>query len=174
MKVKVAQPCPTLWPHGLRPVRLLCPWNSPGRNTGVGCPSLLRGIFLTQRSAQVSHTAGRFSTGWATHVNQSTPQGWGCSNSLLVIPPVCPLAHPSCTHTRIPRREGDFITTACSGFRWGWMQTQAGGVRADGHPAGAGLLPLSDPGDLSPLWHPSHTALIPHLALTAWCFSRVS
>ena len=23
--------------HGLQPARLLCPWNSPGKNTGVGC-----------------------------------------------------------------------------------------------------------------------------------------
>ena len=30
--------------------RLLCPWDSPGRNTGVGCQSLLQGIFLTQVS----------------------------------------------------------------------------------------------------------------------------
>ena len=37
-----------LQPHGLQPSRLLCPWNSPGKNTGVGCPSLLQGIFLTQ------------------------------------------------------------------------------------------------------------------------------
>ena len=29
---------------------LLCPWDSPGRNTGVGCHVLLQGIFLTQRS----------------------------------------------------------------------------------------------------------------------------
>ena len=28
--------------------RLLCPWNSPGKNTGMGCHSLLQGIFLTQ------------------------------------------------------------------------------------------------------------------------------
>ena len=28
----------------------LCPWDSPGKNTGVGCHSLLGGIFLTQRS----------------------------------------------------------------------------------------------------------------------------
>ena len=25
-----------LQPHGLQPTRLLCPWNSPGKNTGVG------------------------------------------------------------------------------------------------------------------------------------------
>ena len=30
------------------PVRLLCPWNSPGKNTGVGCHFLLQRIFLTQ------------------------------------------------------------------------------------------------------------------------------
>ena len=34
--------------HGLKPARLLCPWNSPGKNTGVGCHSLLQGIFPTQ------------------------------------------------------------------------------------------------------------------------------
>ena len=28
--------------------RLLCPWNSPGKNTGEGCHALLPGIFLTQ------------------------------------------------------------------------------------------------------------------------------
>ena len=32
----------TLW------AGLLCPWDSPGKNTGVGCHSLLQGIFLTQ------------------------------------------------------------------------------------------------------------------------------
>ena len=29
---------------------LLSPWDSPGKNTGVGCHSLLQGIFLTQGS----------------------------------------------------------------------------------------------------------------------------
>ena len=30
--------------------RLLCPWDFPGKNTGVGCHSLLQGIFPTQGS----------------------------------------------------------------------------------------------------------------------------
>ena len=29
-------------PHGLQPSRLLCPWDSPGKNTGVGCHFLLQ------------------------------------------------------------------------------------------------------------------------------------
>ena len=28
-------------PHGLQPTRFLCPWDSPGKNTGVGCHFLL-------------------------------------------------------------------------------------------------------------------------------------
>ena len=32
----------------LQQARLLCPWNSPGKNTGVDCHTLLQGIFLTQ------------------------------------------------------------------------------------------------------------------------------
>ena len=46
----VAQSCPTLGSHGLRPTRLLCLWDSPDRNTGGGCHALLQGIFLTQES----------------------------------------------------------------------------------------------------------------------------
>ena len=47
-KVLVAQTCLTLPPHRLELARLLCPWNSPGKKTGVGCGSLLQGIFPTQ------------------------------------------------------------------------------------------------------------------------------
>ena len=47
----VAQSCPcSLQPHGLQPARLLCPWNSPGKDTGVGCHSLLQEIFPIQES----------------------------------------------------------------------------------------------------------------------------
>ena len=38
------------WPHGLQPTRLLCPWDYPGKNTGVGSHLLLRGMFLIQGS----------------------------------------------------------------------------------------------------------------------------
>ena len=33
-----------------KPARLLCPWDSPGKNTVVGCHFLLQRIFLTQKS----------------------------------------------------------------------------------------------------------------------------
>ena len=36
----------SLQPHGLQLVRLLCPWDSPSKNTDVGCHSLLHGCPL--------------------------------------------------------------------------------------------------------------------------------
>ena len=36
--------------HGLEPMRLLCSWNSSGKNTDVGCRVLLQRIFPTQGS----------------------------------------------------------------------------------------------------------------------------
>ena len=46
----VTESCPTLWPHGLQPARLLRPWDFQGKNTGVGCRFLLQKTFLTQGS----------------------------------------------------------------------------------------------------------------------------
>ena len=40
----------TLPCYGLEHTRLLKPWNSPGKKTGVSCHDLLQGIFPTQRS----------------------------------------------------------------------------------------------------------------------------
>ena len=39
---KSPQSCPTLQPHRGQPTRLLHPWDSPGKNTGVGCHFLLQ------------------------------------------------------------------------------------------------------------------------------------
>ena len=65
----------TLWPRGLQvpvqPTRLLCPWNSPGTNTGVGCHFHLQGNLPWPRDlSQVVHIAGRFFTNWATRETQ--------------------------------------------------------------------------------------------------------
>ena len=48
------------------PARVLCPWNSPGKNTRVGSHSFLQKIFSTQGSNPVSCIAGGFFTVWAT------------------------------------------------------------------------------------------------------------
>ena len=52
-----------LQPHGLQPTRLLCPGDSPGKNTGVGCHFLLQGIFLTQ---ELNPTSSALAGGYFT------------------------------------------------------------------------------------------------------------
>ena len=44
------QSCLTLRPHGLQPAMLLCPEDSPGKNTEMGCHALLQRMFPTQEA----------------------------------------------------------------------------------------------------------------------------
>ena len=74
--VKLLQSCLTLCNAMVcSPPRLLYPWDSPGKNTGVGCHALLQGIFPTQGLTLhlLSPTlAGEFftsSTTWKAHKN---------------------------------------------------------------------------------------------------------
>ena len=60
----------SLRPHGLYPARLLCPWDSPGKNTGGGCHVLLQGIFPTQGLNSVSCTGRWILYHWATREAQ--------------------------------------------------------------------------------------------------------
>ena len=61
----------SLWPRGLQPTRLLCPWNFPGKTIGVGCHFLLQGILPSQElSLASSALAGRFfnhCAAWKAH-----------------------------------------------------------------------------------------------------------
>ena len=58
----------SLRPHALWPTGILCPWESPSKNDGVGCYFLLQGIFPTRDQTWVSCVsciAGRFFNTWA-------------------------------------------------------------------------------------------------------------
>ena len=50
LHVKSLQLCLTLHNPMDSPTRLLCTWDSPSKNTGVGCRTLFQGIFPTQES----------------------------------------------------------------------------------------------------------------------------
>ena len=53
----------SLWPQGLQPARLLCPWNFPGKNTGLGCYFLLQEYLPNLGIEPMSPVlAGRFFT----------------------------------------------------------------------------------------------------------------
>ena len=59
-----AESCPTLLRlHGLQPTRLLCAWDSPGKNLGADCRALLQEILPTQGSnPHLLHLAHGFFT----------------------------------------------------------------------------------------------------------------
>ena len=55
-KVKVESLSP---PHGLQPTRLLCPWNFPGKSTGVECHCLLHvGVINNVAIVSVAQQSG--------------------------------------------------------------------------------------------------------------------
>ena len=49
----------SLWHHGLYPRRLLCPWDFPGKNTGVGFPFLLLDLWIGRYKQKQNHSVER-------------------------------------------------------------------------------------------------------------------
>ena len=72
--------------HRRQPTRLPCPWDSPGKNAGVGCQSLLQGIFPTQGSNPCC---------LHTHTFTFNP------TQSIICPSVCLPAHPLNHHPHI-------------------------------------------------------------------------
>ena len=71
MKKKERQCSHSVVSNSLQPLLLLCPWDSPDKNTRVGCCALLQGIFLTQGlNPGILHYRQIF-TIWATRDSQS-------------------------------------------------------------------------------------------------------
>ena len=93
----VAKLCLTVCdPQGQEPTRFLCPWDFPGKNTGVSCQFLLQGIFSTQGLnpgfLQVSCTDRRILYWWATEERVTEGKKWGsiftchpCSGQGLIL-----------------------------------------------------------------------------------------
>ena len=52
---KLLQSCLTLWPVDCSPPGSVCPWDSPGKNTGVGCHALLQGSSPHRDGTRVSY-----------------------------------------------------------------------------------------------------------------------
>ena len=71
--------------YGLEPARLLCLWDSPGKNTGLGSHALLHGIFMTQGSNPGLPHCRQFLYCWTTkeavltanQLNKNWFQIWG-------------------------------------------------------------------------------------------------
>ena len=83
----VTQPCLTLGPHALEPARLLCPWDSPGKSTGVGCHALLQGILPTQGSNPGLLHCRQILYHWSTRETQGLHPPCQMIGACAILPP---------------------------------------------------------------------------------------
>ena len=98
--------------------RLLCPWNSPGKNTGVGSHSLLQGSSQPRDRTQVSCIAGRFFTIWVTR-EPISPFGW------------IQISVFSCIWTGVPIRTTSITLRSEKGKNWLTLKISEVGVASD-------------------------------------------
>ena len=118
----------SLQPHGLKPARLLCPWDFPRKRTGVGCHFLLQGDFPTQGwnlhllhwqtdSLSLGHLGSRWSPGLLPFGNNAPGEVGNCTN--------CSNAQwDNFNCCRLMR----------GGQRWTWLMiTLLGSTKANGH-----------------------------------------
>ena len=121
----------SLWPSGLQLTRRLCPWDFPGKNTGVGCHFLLQGIFLTQGSNLHILLDWQILYHWATREAQLS-RGWDPSPKKWFLPgyggggtwPGVAVRHKEAvlnTPTMAPHQSpGKSSAHSWTGGRWTW------------------------------------------------------
>ena len=73
-------------PHGLQPTRLLRPWDSPGKNTGVGCHFLLQCV----KVKSLSHVR-LLATPWTAAYQAPPPMGFSRQEYWSGVPLPSPL-----------------------------------------------------------------------------------
>ena len=104
VKMSVAQLCLTLWEF-----MDLCPWNSPGKNTGVCCHFFSGGSSWPRGQTWVSCIEGRFSTVWAV----GEALGMTCLSPCFKPPQQCDPCR--LTPQRTPHSAGQHLLRACPG-----------------------------------------------------------
>ena len=79
-------------PHGLQPARLLCPRDSPGKNTGVGCYTRLQGVSPTQGLGESLLRLLRWQAGPLPSTHQGSSHGhlkgrlsWEAGNKITTL-----------------------------------------------------------------------------------------
>ena len=74
---KSLQLCLTVWSHRWQPTRLPRPWDSPGKNTGVGCHFLLQCVKVKSES-EVAQSCPTLSNPLDRSLPASLLHSWDC------------------------------------------------------------------------------------------------
>ena len=90
--VSIAKLCPTLlWPHGLLPTRLLCPWHFPGKNSGAGCHFFFQGISQPKDQTCISCIGRQILYRWVTR-EAPIEEEVSCRKTVIILS-IFPLNH---------------------------------------------------------------------------------
>ena len=80
----------SVWPHRRQPTRLLCPWDSPGKNTGVGCHFLLQCVKVKVKVKSLSRVR-LFATPWTAAYQASPSMGFSRQEYWSGVPLTSPI-----------------------------------------------------------------------------------
>ena len=86
---KSLQLCPTVRPHR-QPTRLPRPWDSPGKNTGIGCHFLLQ-CMKGKSESEVASCVGLLATPWIAAQQAPPPMGFSRQEYWSGVPLPSPL-----------------------------------------------------------------------------------
>ena len=108
-------------PRGLQPSRLLCPWDFPGKNAGVGCHALLQPLFAAQALSPYLLSWQTVYQG-ATREAPRTNYGFcleGLSSASLIMKSIANLWRPSPRWSTVPSSYRDTVgKPADKGPQW--------------------------------------------------------
>ena len=82
-----------LWSHRRQPTRLPHPWDSPGKNTGVGCHFLLQCMKVKSES-EVAQSIRLFATPWTAAYQAPPSMGFSRQEYWSGVPLPSPMAKP--------------------------------------------------------------------------------
>ena len=81
-------------PHRRQPTRLPCPWDSPGKNTGVGCHFLLQCMKVKSES-EVAQSVLLLATPWTAAYQAPPSMGFSRQEYWSGVPLPSPISHAS-------------------------------------------------------------------------------
>ena len=84
-------------PHRRQPTRLPCPWDSPGKNTGVGCHFLLQSMKVKSES-EVAQSSDSWRTPWTAAFQAPPSTGFSRQKYWSGVPLPSPVIIPRSIH----------------------------------------------------------------------------
>ena len=106
-----------MWPHRRQPTRLPCSWDSPGKNTGVGCHFLLQ-CRKVKSESEVSHV-GLLVTPWTAAYQAPPSMGFSRQECWSGVPLPSPIQRLEMVNTIVPTGE-KYKQSPQSGLRAPW------------------------------------------------------